>query len=75
MNDIDEEIGNSESHEPEPSTKKATETDENYMTMGMCLGLCLGVAVGQLIFNNLVTGMCVGMCLGLAIGSGIKKKK
>ena len=53
----------------------SNDSEENYMSLGMCFGMCFGMIFGQLFFDNLATGIGVGMCLGLAIGISIKKKK
>lgn len=43
------------------------QTEENYMTEGMCVGMCVGMAIGS-------EWMSLGMVIGLALGMLVKKK-
>ncbi|MGN0205530.1 MAG: hypothetical protein ACI4BB_13355 [Coprococcus sp.] len=49
------------------------DSEENYMTTGMCLGMCFGVAIGTAL-DQLAMGISLGMLIGMCVGMNMKKK-
>ena len=50
--------------------KKDSDSQTQYMPIGMCLGLSIGVAIGAAM-GNISVGMCMGLGIGLCFGSAI----